>query len=362
MSVKRAAETCCNEVADDILFNSKFNFKLRHHHLMHGKWHKNTLNEALTTLHHDKELQRFCKTLLQDIDMVNHQGVNVESSSCEIFDMFCRKFCKRRCVTFLAVDGLNFKNEEQSSAIRQMLRCLDKQVVKNVKATDKCFKCGEEGHWANKCKKDIPHDQAWLLKQQCYTCGQYGHFKADCKLHEKASGIKNSGTAGYSKKKASELYDAMVLLKGVQNQSGHKGQTIDQVGRRQQQRQIKEIREKAQKALWFADTYGLSLKYLNMEDSSGRPIDVNLNSADAQSSTRAGETVNDETYTTAPHQPESASYHELSQAQPSLPKKYLVEGCAKFLDSQWEVKRTPGQAQGAELPVKILLEMKFDIM
>ena len=186
-----------------LFFLKRFNFKLRHHHLMHGKWHKNTLNEALTTLHHDKELQRFCKTLLQDIDMVNHQGVNVESSSCEIFDMFCRKFCKRRCVTFLAVDGLNFKNEEQSSAIRQMLRCLDKQVVKNVKATDKCFKCGEEGHWANKCKKDIPHDQAWLLKQQCYTCGQYGHFKADCKLHEKASGIKNSGTAGYSKSEVS---------------------------------------------------------------------------------------------------------------------------------------------------------------
>ncbi|KAJ7371103.1 hypothetical protein OS493_027791 [Desmophyllum pertusum] len=189
--------------------------------------------------------------------------------------------------------------------------------------------------------------------------------------------------------KASELYDAMVLLKGVQNQSGHKGQTIDQVGRRQQQRQIKEISTKSTVVCGYL--YGLSLKSLNMEDSSGRPIDVNLNSADAQSSTRAGETVNDETYTTAPHQPESASqpkqtnayatldddekeniktilfimdrfsislegYHELSQAQPSLPKKYLVEGCAKFLDSQWEVKRTPGQAQGAELPVKILLE------
>ncbi|KAJ7386196.1 hypothetical protein OS493_010589 [Desmophyllum pertusum] len=128
------------------------------------------------------EVAEILEDTLQDIDMVNHQGVNVESSSCEIFDMFCRKFCKRRCVTFLAVDGLNFKNEEQSSAIRQMLRCLDKQGVKNVKATDKCFKCGEEGHWANKCKKDIPHDQAWLLKQQCYTCGQYGHLKKDCKI------------------------------------------------------------------------------------------------------------------------------------------------------------------------------------
>lgn len=33
----------------------------------------------------------------------------------------------------------------------------------------------------------------------------------------------------------------------------------------------------------------------------------------------------------------------------------LVESCAKCLDSQWEVKKTPGQAQGAELPLKLLL-------
>lgn len=50
------------------------------------------------------------------------------------------------------------------------------------KPTDKCFKCGEEGHWAKECKKEIPHDSTWLQRQCCYTCGQYGHLKKDCEL------------------------------------------------------------------------------------------------------------------------------------------------------------------------------------
>lgn len=37
-------------------------------------------------------------------------------------------------------------------------------------------------------------------------------------------------------------------------------------------------REKAQKALWFAETYGITLKTLELEDSTGKPITVDLNS------------------------------------------------------------------------------------
>ncbi|KAJ7394804.1 hypothetical protein OS493_000638 [Desmophyllum pertusum] len=180
----------------------------------------------------------------------------------------------------------------------------------------------------------------------------------------------------------------MSQLKDVEKQAAHKGLPLEQVGLRQQQRHTKEIREKAQKALWFAETYGLNLKSLNMEDSTGKPICLNLNSADATSSARRG-VENDNICTTVPHQPESTSkpkqpyenldddekeniktilyimdrfsislegYHELSQAQPSFPKTHLVESCAKVLDNQWQIKRTPGLAQGAELPLKILLE------
>ena len=49
-------------------------------------------------------------------------------------------------------------------------------------------------------------------------------------------------------------------------------------------------------------------------------------------------------------------YHELTQSQPALPRTYLVESCAKELDRKWKVTRTPGAAQGAELPLRLLLE------
>lgn len=52
-------------------------------------------------------------------------------------------------------------------------------------------------------------------------------------------------------------------------------------------------------------------------------------------------------------------YHELTQTEPTLPRTYLVESCAKVLNSQWNVTRTPGVAQGAELPFKLLLEKEI---
>ena len=48
-------------------------------------------------------------------------------------------------------------------------------------------------------------------------------------------------------------------------------------------------------------------------------------------------------------------YHELTQVEKSLPRTYLIESYTKVLDSKWEVTRT-GDAPGAELPLKLLLE------
>ena len=49
-------------------------------------------------------------------------------------------------------------------------------------------------------------------------------------------------------------------------------------------------------------------------------------------------------------------YHELCQVEKSLPRAHLVQKFAKELESQWDVKRTPGAAPGAELPFQVLLE------
>ena len=42
--------------------------------------------------------------------------------SSEVLSAFVRKFTKRRCVTYLAKDGLSPTHEEDESAVRQMLK------------------------------------------------------------------------------------------------------------------------------------------------------------------------------------------------------------------------------------------------
>ena len=49
-------------------------------------------------------------------------------------------------------------------------------------------------------------------------------------------------------------------------------------------------------------------------------------------------------------------YHELTQVEKALPRTHLMESCARTQDRKWNVQRTPGRAQGAELPFKRLLE------
>ena len=68
----------------------------------------------------------------------------------DLYQIVCETYSKRRCVTFLAIDDLNPKNDEQQSAIRQLLRTVERGYQKipdtcnSPKPTDKCFKCGEE--------------------------------------------------------------------------------------------------------------------------------------------------------------------------------------------------------------------------
>ena len=121
---------------------------------MREKWHTNSLNDALTAEQQDSELKGFWQTLLVELNLVS-QGFNVAIPSSEMFYMFSKRFCKRRCVTFLAVDEMNPRSEDQKTATRQMLGSFDKELVKQrvkeVKSTDKCFKRGEQGHWAKQC-------------------------------------------------------------------------------------------------------------------------------------------------------------------------------------------------------------------
>ena len=100
--------------------------------------------------------------------------------------LFVKKFTKRRCVTYLAVDRLGPSAHDHNSAIRQLLKKCDILADKNVaisansadKSGSKYHGCGELGH----CVKDCPkgYNKEWLATQKCFKCGQLGHFRRDC--------------------------------------------------------------------------------------------------------------------------------------------------------------------------------------
>ena len=99
------------------------NFKLRQQYFIPQQWHNNILTDALNFVPQDKELIAAWEELFTHV----YQDPDAKYQGGEIFKLFSKKICKRRCVTFLAVDGLNPSNEKQSSAIPQMLRQFEKK-------------------------------------------------------------------------------------------------------------------------------------------------------------------------------------------------------------------------------------------
>ena len=53
--------------------------------------------------------------------------------------------------------------------------------------TNSCFKCGQSGHFANKCKVSGSFERFRTVskkksggEERCFRCGRRGHFKAEC--------------------------------------------------------------------------------------------------------------------------------------------------------------------------------------
>lgn len=103
-----------------------------------------------------------------------------------------------------------------------------------------------------------------------------------------------------------------------------------------------------------------------MEDTTGRQVTVNLAQATHSGKSTLALTGNiSKVYLAVetklvilfPYTANATSSSEEGEVDQSRPSyEMLLESCSKSLDSEWEIKRTPGQAHGAELPLKILLE------
>ena len=128
-----------------LLFARQLDYHLRTKFFT-GNWSNNSLQEAINKLKVDRELSFYWEKLLQKV-LIPESQVRL---SCKVLSAFVRKFTKRRCVTYLARDGLAPKHEEDESAVRQMLKKFNEKYNANLKAkaqsSDVCFRCHKQGH------------------------------------------------------------------------------------------------------------------------------------------------------------------------------------------------------------------------
>ena len=136
------------------------------------------------------------------------------------------------------------------------------------------------------------------------------------------------------------------------------GSRVDNSSGRHKSRLLGKLGESASKALWFAETYGVLPKKLMCKTFDGRDCTINFD----------GETPKRSSYDNLPLLDKSnvrkilhvcdnsfisdSAYHELSMQSKDLPSKNHIVACRQEVNSQFDIKRTPGMLPGSFLSLK----------
>lgn len=142
--------------------------------------------------------------------------------------------------------------------------------------------------------------------------------------------------------------------------------TLNQVGTRQRQKKVKELKTKAERALWFLGSYGVSLGTLSAEDFSGQHIELDL-SPDKPRKISKYEALPEKEKTKIKEVLHildrfcvgDAAYHVLSVLESGLPRSYIVKQCRGDINSSFVITRTPGELVGAQMSFKDELRRKI---
>jgi hypothetical protein len=141
---------------------------------------------------------------------------------------------------------------------------------------------------------------------------------------------------------------------------------IDQVGTRQRLRKTHELKTKAERALWFLDSYGVTLSTICVEDSNGKQVDISpgINRAQKVSKYENLPEVEKTRIKEVLHILDrfcvgDAAYHALCEDENGLPRSYMVKQCRADINSTFTITRTPGDLVGAQMSFKGELKRKI---
>ena len=144
------------------------------------------------------------------------------------------------------------------------------------------------------------------------------------------------------------------------------GNILTNVGTRQRQRKVKELKTKAERALWFLESYGVTSKYLSVEDNNGQKIQMDI-SPESKTSPKSSkyedledaEKIKEVLYIMDTFCIGDAAYHALSVIECGLPRSYMIKQCRSDINKQFVITRTQGDLIGAQMSFKEELRRKI---
>jgi hypothetical protein len=98
---------------------------------------------------------------------------------------------------------------------------------------ERCFACGERGHFARDCKTQTKKPQVAAKRGKCFSCGEEGHFARDCGKKDAArKQIKcfKCGQEGHIAKFCKAPPKAGAVIQGAAKNNGEDEGSIGQVG------------------------------------------------------------------------------------------------------------------------------------
>ena len=119
------------------------------------------------------------------------------------------------------------------------------------------------------------------------------------------------------------------------------------------------MKTRAEKALWFLESFGLSLESIKVKDMDGKVSEVGYENSSSVSKTsfhnlpeKDKETVRALLYIMDKRCVGDAAYHELSMTVNDVPRSYLIKQCRSDLNKIFHIARTPGKHAGAQISFK----------
>lgn len=158
------------------------------------------------------------------------------------------------------------------------------------------------------------------------------------------------------------LEEVMVCTNCSGNLRNH-GRPIHEVCKRQGNRKIKEVKTRAAMALWFLESFGLTLDSVKVKDKDGKVTELDYgtyNGTSFQNLSQEGQdTVRSLLYIMDKFCVGDAAYHEVSMIVDDAPRSYLIKQCRSDLNKIFHISKTPGKHAGAQMSFKEELRVQI---